>query len=450
MREQSSPDANASPLSDHPPSGDERLLSLVSSDAWQATQLSPRLHALVERVAKDSDNHARRNLDLIVKTIPGYAHATSDLRADVQMVARGHLEDWYRALLSGTSPASLDHIASVTDIARRRLHQGISMGDLMRAYRLAFRETWRVLIEAVGNDSELQLELLQKVALNLMVHVDTHAQTIFEAYVAEERQQVRNRDRLRRELSSLLFSRPGDMAGFRELGAALGLDTDMPATAFSFRLRDANAVMLRVDESLDRFATEIARALGVSVDSFLRTLRGDHLLVWRSVPPGHVGFEYDRKLAVQAAAVLRAVPDLIAAGVGLPGSGPHGWRVAAEQAMRALEMQAPTDAHTVSCYSELVLIDGAASSENARRFFESITDRLALEPNLLETLQTYFDFKQQRKRVAAELDVHPNTLDHRLARIEKLLDLSLQDVAWLARLQVALQLWARSVDKTSG
>jgi DNA-binding PucR family transcriptional regulator len=65
-------------------------------------------------------------------------------------------------------------------------------------------------------------------------------------------------------------------------------------------------------------------------------------------------------------------------------------------------------------------------------------------------LQTYFDFKQQRKRVAAELDVHPNTLDHRLARIEKLLDLSLQDVAWLARLQVALQLWARSVDKTSG
>ena len=287
-----------------------------------------------------------------------------------------------------------------------------------------------------------------------MVHVDTHAQTIFEAYVAEERQQVRNRDRLRRELSSLLFSRPGDMAGFRELGAALGLDTDMPATAFSFRLRDPRAVMLRVEESLDRFATEIARALGVSADSFLRALRGDHLLVWRSVPPGHVGFEYDRKLAVQAAAILRVAPDLVAAGVGLPGSGPHGWRIAAEQAMRALKMQAeckaPNDGNAVSCYSQLVLIDGATSSENARRFFESITDRLALEPNLIETLQTYFDFKQQRKRVAAELDVHPNTLDHRLARIEKLLDLSLQDVAWLARLQVALQLWARSVNKASG
>jgi carbohydrate diacid regulator len=46
------------------------------------------------------------------------------------------------------------------------------------------------------------------------------------------------------------------------------------------------------------------------------------------------------------------------------------------------------------------------------------------------------------------LNVHPNTLDHRLTRIETLLDLSLNDVAWLARLQVALQLWVRSVAKT--
>jgi hypothetical protein len=187
MREQLSPDANASPLSDRSPAGDERLLSLVSSDAWQATQLSPRLHALVERVAKDSDNHARRIVSLIERTIAGYAGASSDLHADVLAVSRDHQEDWYRALLSGTSPASLDRIASVTDVARRRLHQGISMGDLMRAYRLGFRVAWLILIEAVGNDSELQLELLQKVAMNLMVHIDTHAQTIFEAYAVEER-----------------------------------------------------------------------------------------------------------------------------------------------------------------------------------------------------------------------------------------------------------------------
>ena len=159
-----------------------------------------------------------------------------------------------------------------------------------------------------------------------MCYIDIYAQTLFAAYVAEERQYARSRDRLHRELSSLLFTHPDDEPGFRELGAALGLDVDMPASAFSFRLRDARSVALNVEESLDRFATEIGSALGVSADGFLRALRGGHLLIWRSVPPGQLSFEYDRKLANQAATILRAAPDFVAAGIGLPGSGPRGWR----------------------------------------------------------------------------------------------------------------------------
>ena len=136
-----------------------------------------------------------------------------------------------------------------------------------------------------------------------------------------------------------MFTRPTDEPGFRELGAALGLDIDAPAAAFAFQLRDARDVMRRVEESLDRIAIEVARALGVSPDSFMRALRGDCLLIWRAAPVDSLGFEYDRKLASQAASVLRATPDLLAAGIGLPGLGPQGWRVAAEQATRALEMQ---------------------------------------------------------------------------------------------------------------
>jgi sugar diacid utilization regulator len=243
-----------------------------------------------------------------------------------------------------------------------------------------------------------------------------------------------------------LFTRPTDLVGFRELGAALGLNVDAPANVLAFRLRNPNDLMLRIEESLDRIAVQIARSLGIASDSFLRTLRGDLLLIWRPAPPNVPAFECDRQLAAQAQAILRATPDLAAVGVGLPGIGPQGWRVAAEQATRALEMHtgqplATDSPHPVSCYSQMLLVEGATATENARRFFESITDRLALEPNLLETLQTYFEFKQRRKRVAAELNVHPNTLDYRLARIETLLDLNLDDVTWLARLQVALQWW---------
>jgi sugar diacid utilization regulator len=441
-------------IADASPSHDRRPRPLTTYDVWRAEPLSPRLRALVALAARDSDRLARRVCALIESNVPGYAGAAqTDLRADVLRTAEDNVDAWYEGLLSGTSPLSPDRLATLTDVARRRRRQGISLGDVMRAYRLGPQQYWLALIEAVGDDAELQQELLQKISLNLVCYIDIYAQTLFAAYVAEERQYARSRDRLHRELSSLLFTHPDDGPGFRELGGALGLDVDMPASAFSFRLRDARGVALNVEESLDRFATEIGCALGVSADGFLRALRGGHLLIWRSVPPGQMSFEYDRKLAYQAATILRATTDFVAAGIGLPGSGPHGWRVAAEQATRALEMQidsklAASEPHGVSRYSQLALIDGATASENTRRFFESITDRLAQEPNLLETLQTYFELKQQRKRVAAALNVHPNTLDHRLTRIEALLDLSLNDVAWLARLQVALQLWARGVEKT--
>jgi len=441
--------------SDASPSEDRRRRSLATYEEWRAEPLSPRLRALIALAARDGDRLARQICTLIESTVPGYADAAqTDLRADLLRVARDNVDAWYEGLLSGASPLSPDRVATLTDIARRRMRQGISLGDIMRAYRLGPQRYWLTLLEAVGDDAELQQEVLQKISLNLVRYIDVYAQALFAAYVAEERQHTRSRDRLHRELSSLLFNHPEDIAGFRKLGAALGLDVDMPASAFSFRLRDAPGVALSVEESLDRFATEIGCALGVSADGFLRALHGGHLLIWRSAPPGQLSFEYDRKLATEATTILRAAPDFVAAGIGLPGSGPHGWRVAAEQATRALELQtenrlAANEPHPVSRYSELALIDGAAASENARRFFESITDRLAQEPNLLETLQTYFELKQQRKRVAAELNVHPNTLDHRLSRIEALLDLSLNDVAWLARLQVALQLWARSIEKTS-
>ena len=51
----------------------------------------------------------------------------------------------------------------------------------------------------------------------------------------------------------------------------------------------------------------------------------------------------------------------------MPGVGPQGWRVAAEQATRALEMQGerPLEAspHPVSRYSQMLLVEGATATE---------------------------------------------------------------------------------------
>jgi DNA-binding PucR family transcriptional regulator len=97
-------------------------------------------------------------------------------------------------------------------------------------------------------------------------------------------------------------------------------------------------------------------------------------------------------------------------------------------------------AEPVSRYSDVVLNDVVAGVENVTRYFDALIERLILEPPLLPTLEAYFERRQHRKATAAALDIHPNTLNHRLDRIEKLLGAQLDDVGWLAKLHTALRL----------
>ena len=83
---------------------------------------------------------------------------------------------------------------------------------------------------------------------------------------------------MRRELSHLSFSRPTDLAGFRELLAALGLNVDAPAAALAF-VCATPATSCCKSNNCSIASREIAGALGGSSDSFLRTLRGDLLLI---------------------------------------------------------------------------------------------------------------------------------------------------------------------------
>ena len=74
------------------------------------------------------------------------------------------------------------------------------------------------------------------------------------------------------------------------------------------------------------------------------------------------------------------------------------------------------------------------------RYLESFMERLTPEPQLIHTLQAFFEHRQHRKAVAGALNIHPNTLSYRLERIESILDLQLDDIGALTRLHTALRL----------
>ncbi|WP_232452557.1 helix-turn-helix domain-containing protein [Burkholderia ubonensis] len=91
-------------------------------------------------------------------------------------------------------------------------------------------------------------------------------------------------------------------------------------------------------------------------------------------------------------------------------------------------------------FSDIVVGECIRSHDSALGYLLSLMQELSGEQDLILTLETFFANMQRRKVTAAALDVHPDTLDHRLERIENILGAKLDQAAWIAKLEIALKL----------
>jgi carbohydrate diacid regulator len=165
------------------------------------------------------------------------------------------------------------------------------------------------------------------------------------------------------------------------------------------------------------------------------------VLLWLPLTRGETVVAGEQRVAGQADAVVKNCPGVTAIGVGLPAAGARGWRASADQALKAVDTGARLRSNgAVHRYSDIALNDAVAAADSVTRYFGALIERLAQEPQLLTTLETYFERHQHRKATAAALHIHPNTLNYRLERIETLLGARLDDVGWLAKLDTALRL----------
>jgi sugar diacid utilization regulator len=403
--------------------------------------LSPRLRKVVERVLDDVDRVVDNVFDKVWALVPDYVRAGNPvLRKELHAAIALHAQLWFGALLRARAPTE-EELGPAAEFARHRVHQGVSLAGMLRAFRIGTAGLWSPLLEAAANDPRLHHELLFKVSPYMLYHFDAVQQAMSQAYNREQFRQVRWRERLRQELWSVLLTRPDDVESFRTHAEALGLNAVTPHCAVALRLAEVPALTSQLEESVDRITSGIARTVGIDRDGFLHTVYRDCLVFWLPLAHGESLIDHDRSLAATAATLVKSVENVVAAGVGLPGTGPRGWRLSADQAVKAIERKACGDEPGVACrYSEIALDDAVATSENVTRFFQALLERLSHEPHLLETLQTYFGLRQHRKAVAAALKVHPNTLSYRLERIENLLGASLDSTAWVAKLHTALRL----------
>jgi sugar diacid utilization regulator len=165
------------------------------------------------------------------------------------------------------------------------------------------------------------------------------------------------------------------------------------------------------------------------------------LVVWVPCIRGDTLVAGDRRFADCAASLIKAMSEILAAGIGLLNQGPAGWALSVDEACKALDFGLPARGRRrIHSYSDIVVNESVRRTDNVLRYLNSLLERLSEEPELLSTLQTYFDQQQRRKIAADVLGIHPNTLNHRLERIETLLGAKLDDASWIAKLHIAVKL----------
>lgn len=300
------------------------------------------------------------------------------------------------------------------EIGRFHCQQQRDVDPLLAAYRTGAGVAWRHV-----SDTALQLgvpaETFAGLAAVLFAAVDQLSSASLRGYLEAQAEAGHAHDRLRDELAELLLSDRRDMAAVR--AAAARVPWPLP--------RQAAVVLINPDN-------EVGRALLDRMDDSCLRLRRGQMLV--AIVPDPEGPGRRKRLAT----ALRGAGAVVGATVpvdGLPAS-----VALAEHAVR-LRHVLPDDPLFVDEHLDALVVhrDDRLLTALRRQYLaplaalpESTRDRL------LETLKSWLMNMGNRKAVADELHVHPQTVRYRLAQLRELYGSALDDPGTRAALLLAL------------
>jgi sugar diacid utilization regulator len=369
-----------------------------------------------------------------------YAALTATARRDVLDSVRAFVSIWFLCIVEERPPSS-DELESLADAGRRRVHQGIGLNSILRAFRAGAKEILHAYVELGLEDPSLRDELLLVVTPFLLERSDTMAQAVAQAYLDEQFQGARWRDAMRYELCSAIFSATPDSQSFFKAAEALGIDPNGLRVGLAMYIDLAGVSASNLERELDRFTLSLARHLKVQHNELIRVMRHDRLLVWVPCARGDSVITSDRRLVALMSSGVHALRPVSSVGIGLMNQGPAGWAATAREAIRALETGLGMDPPApVRSYSQIAIDESVRHADTTLRYLDSLVERLTHEPDLLPTLEAYFKLSQRRKPTAAALGIHPNTLTYRLERIEALIGAKLAEFENQINLYIAISL----------
>ena len=323
----------------------------------------------------------------------------------------------------GGDPAHSDLPPSTLAILRSAVWRQIPLSWHTRFYRLSVEHVWRLLHRRIvdetpeGPDRALAVDLATTMLLQFVDRALTRAD---EAYEIERETWLQGAAASRSAaIDDVLADRDHDVSS---LSTRLRYDLT----------RHHVGVIVWVDPSsggtgslaaLSEVVADLARANGAEA-SITHPLGSSAIAGWFS---SRRAFGPDVKLSREKKGAP-AVPVGVKVAAGESAHGIDGFRLTHTQAGHARRVAAlrGPEGTDITRYEDVAVIAlCAADPEHATRFVRQTLGPLAVDDEstfrLAMTLHVYLRENRSRSRAAAELSVHPNTVDYRVRQAEELL-----------------------------
>ena len=363
---------------------------------------------LLDHLSEELDGLTERVLESFRAEILAYA-AVPD--ADLRPGVRSNVERALDALRRGGSPTQPE-LAAAQELGAMRAQQGIPLEALLQAHRIGVREAIAEVREEAarrGASAEEVLDLATRAwdwidAVMLRAARGHREQEIDLASAAEQRRA----QLLRGLLHGLL-----EEAGLQSTAVSHGI---LPDASYSPVCAFGSAASLR---QLDRALHDAARQANVNLVA--APLDEGLAAVVAEMPQEDVG-------RLVGAALAATDPELVAV-VGVP-SRPAELEPSYRFARRALEAARGIGQRGLVGLDEVslhaaILAQPDVTALLLERYVAPLEREGDFGRELIATLEAWFAHGMRTEETAAALPVHPNTLRHRLRRVEELAGVSL-------------------------
>jgi DNA-binding PucR family transcriptional regulator len=361
------------------------------------------LRELAARLLDQADEIASTMIRAYEEEIPAYRQITDPaLKEDVHAVSAALVRSWL-AVLSTGGRASEAVLAPMLEGARRRAAQGVDLQSLLRAYRVGIRVMWSEITASPVWGRRVPEGVLAQVATWALDHADRISTAVAAAYLEEAERIAREREHRRSALLNAILAGP---AGER-IDGPVELERRHSVAVVRLGPEPTLLELERAGEVLE----ERAQAL-------IWTVRHRSVIAALAWPS-------DLERACLRKQLVRLVRDgaVVAVGVGGAAEGSTETRASYAEASAALRTGELLGGASTGVYDHQELAPLIALLEHpdrARRFALSTLaplGELARRAWLLPTLESYLVHQGRLKEVAADLDVHVNTVKYRLKEL---------------------------------